>query len=103
MKWTQRETMHMIGEGFSHMAFDVFADGQPTGIQRNCSTDGRPHFHKTSDIISCGDKFFDVLDIKGIGLTEWLTERRHEANLVAFDSELKSAVSGSPESGEKTK
>lgn len=72
MKFAQRETMHMIGEGFSVMQFDVLADGQPTRIIRSVSTDGRPNFKKTSDTFSCDGDSFDCMSPERGNLQAWL-------------------------------
>ena len=41
MKFTQRETLHLMGEGFSMMGFDIMADGKPTKITRVKHTNGK--------------------------------------------------------------
>ena len=89
VKWTQRETMHMMGEGFSHMSFCIFADGKPTGIMRHTSTNGREGgFLTTRDTFECDGKAFDGMSAKKGELTAWLVDRRHEWELAEFDKSL---------------
>lgn len=72
-KFTQRMTMHLNGGSeFSELQFDVFADGEPTGIRHFRETNGSPKYLITRDIFVCGEDTFDVMATKGVGLQEWL-------------------------------
>ena len=75
MKFTQQMAMHLNGGGkFSELHYHIFADGMPTNLTRRTRTDGSPRYMKTIDTISDGEKEFDVLATRGIGMEGWLNE-----------------------------
>ena len=74
VKFTQQMSMHLNGGSkFSELHFNIFADGQPTGITRRTRTDGSPHYYKTIDMFTDGNETFDVLATRGTGMEAWLT------------------------------
>jgi len=72
-KWTQQMALHLNGGSkFSQLNYNVFCDGQNTGIVRVTRTNGSPDYLKTIDKLVLGDEEFDILATHGVGVTEWL-------------------------------
>jgi hypothetical protein len=72
VKFMQKETLHLMGEGFSTMGFDIFADGKPTRITRVKLTKGSPKFELTLDEFACGDETYNMLGERTEDLQKWL-------------------------------
>lgn len=71
--FTQKLHMHLNGGSkFSKLIYDVFRDGQPTGIVHARTTNGSPKYLITDDALGKGDEVFDILATKGVGMQEWL-------------------------------
>lgn len=74
--WTQKMTMHLNGGSrFSQLNFDLYADGEPTGILRITRTSGSPKYLKTVDKLCDGSEEFDILENRGVGMMGWLEGR----------------------------
>lgn len=65
MKFTQQMTMHLQGEGFSSLQYDVLADGQPTGIVHLIRTSGSPRYETEADEFHFGEETLDRLKTDG--------------------------------------
>jgi hypothetical protein len=73
--FTQRMTMHINGGSqFSELHYEIMADGMLCGITRHTRTTGRPKYTKIADEFHAGDKTFDLLKTRGVGMQEWLNE-----------------------------
>jgi hypothetical protein len=74
--WTQQMVMHLNGGSkFSQLNYDLFRDGENTGIVRITRTNGSPKYLNTIDKFidsADGDSEFDVLATRGVGMKEWL-------------------------------
>lgn len=75
--------MHLNGGNkFSRLVYAIAADGMDTGITRITETSGSPKYIKTTDQFVDGDKSFDVLATKGVGLIDWILARIAEKELI---------------------
>lgn len=71
--FTQRTNLHLSGEDFSTLSFDIFADGKPTEIKRVTHTNGRSGgYLTTSDQFVCGDDVWER-GKNSEKLLDWLT------------------------------
>ncbi len=78
--FTQRLAMHLSGGSkFSKFDYDVFRDGQPTGIKHIRHTNGSPEYLITADVlVAKSGEIFDLKATKGDGYQEWLEAHSEE-------------------------
>jgi hypothetical protein len=65
--------MHVNGgSAYSTLSYDIYADGNPTGIKRYQRTDGSHMYVVTDDVLAIGSDRFDILASRGAGMREWV-------------------------------
>jgi hypothetical protein len=72
-KWTQEMAMHLNGGAkFSQMTFDVYCDGEKTGIIRVTSTDGSSGgYRKTLDELHHETDTLDLMTASAKDALAW--------------------------------